>query len=253
MNNEPIEVLTEYIKIGNEVLATHMPNSPGVIGFPTLNSGLFQGWKARCLAFLRNVPGSEHTYTKQFESEVKEPYRSHASAGIHILEAVKSDLIDGRLFAENAPFDVLTTVSMLAERFHIVARQLRRRHNDRDTLKVTDEYDVQDLLHALLLLYFEDVRAEEWTPSYAGGSSRMDFLLKSEQAVIEVKKTRESLTSSTLGAELLVDIARYQAHSDCGVLLCFVYDPEGLLPNPRGIEKDLNREAPFPVRVLIRP
>lgn len=45
-------------------------------------------------------------------------------------------------------------------------------------LFLEDEYDVQDLPHALLLLYFDDVRAEEWTPSYAGKSARMDFLLK---------------------------------------------------------------------------
>ena len=45
------------------------------------------------------------------------------------------------------------------------------------------------LLHALLLLYFDDIRAEEWTPSYAGKSARMDFLLKNEGVVIEVKKT----------------------------------------------------------------
>ena len=40
-----------------------------------------------------------------------------------------------------------------------------------------DEYDVQDLFHALLTIYFEDIRKEEWSPSYAGGASRMDFLL----------------------------------------------------------------------------
>ena len=32
-------------------------------------------------------------------------------------------------------------------------------------LSVTDEYDVQDLFHAILLLHFDDVRAEEVTPS----------------------------------------------------------------------------------------
>jgi glucan phosphorylase len=63
------------------------------------------------------------------------------------------------------------------KRFHLVARQLRERHNERSTLQIEDEYDVQDLLHALLKINFEDVRAEEVCPSYAGGSSRVDFLL----------------------------------------------------------------------------
>ena len=42
-------------------------------------------------------------------------------------------------------------------------------------------------------------------------------------------------------------------HQNCRTLICFVYDPEGLLPNPRGIEKDLGQDGEFPVRVLIRP
>jgi REase_DpnII-MboI len=67
-------------------------------------------------------------------------------------------------------------IFMLAERFHGVVRQLRERHDSRPTLAVADEYDVQDLFHALLSIYFDDIRAEEWAPSYAGGASRMDFL-----------------------------------------------------------------------------
>jgi hypothetical protein len=80
-----------------------------------------------------------------------------------------------------SPLDVL---EQLTTRFHLVAQQLRSRHGGRNTIEVTDEYDVQDLLHALLLLEFDDVRPEEHTPSYAGGSARMDFLLKNEQAAV---------------------------------------------------------------------
>jgi DpnII restriction endonuclease len=75
-------------------------------------------------------------------------------------------------------------------RLNVVARQLRDRHEGRSTLEIEDEYDVQDLLHSLLRLHFDDVRSEEWTPSYAGGSGRMDFLLKVEQIVIEAKMAR---------------------------------------------------------------
>ena len=61
-----------------------------------------------------------------------------------------------------------------------------------------DEYDVQGLLHALLHLYFNDIRAEEWTPSYAAGSSRIDFLLKNERIIVETKKTRRGLSEREL-------------------------------------------------------
>lgn len=150
--------------------------------------------------------------------------------------------------------DPLQRLARICKRFHPIARQLRQRHSQRATLDVTDEYDVQDLIHALLLLDFEDVRAEEWAPSYAGAASRVDFLLKCEQIVVEVKKARKSLTAKEIGEQLIVDIQRYQAHPDCKALVCFVYDPEGLIGNPRGIENDLGAtKGSLPVKVYIEP
>lgn len=142
----------------------------------------------------------------------------------------------------------------ILEKFHLVVRQLRNRYDSRNTLDVNDEYDVQNLLHSLLTLHFDDIRAEEWTPSYAGKSSRMDFLLKDYKIIIEVKKTRRNLRDREVGTQLIEDIARYKTHPDCETLICFVYDPEGLVGNPRGLENDLSSdENNLRVRVYIRP
>ncbi|MCK5030921.1 MAG: hypothetical protein KAR64_05600, partial [Thermoplasmatales archaeon] len=83
----------------------------------------------------------------------------------------------------------------------------------------------------------------EWTPSYAGKASRMDFLLKKEQTVIEVKKTRDKLGEKEVGDQLLIDIARYKNHQDCKILYCFIYDPEERINNPCGLENDLSQEV----------
>lgn len=131
--------------------------------------------------------------------------------------------------------DKLAALVEICDRFHLVVRQIRQRHDDRPSLEVEDEYDVQDLLHGLLHLEFDDIRAEEWTPSYAGGSSRMDFLLKDESIVVEVKKTRQKLSAREVGEQLLIDIGKYQGHPGCQTLVCFVYDPEGRIANPRGL------------------
>jgi hypothetical protein len=146
--------------------------------------------------------------------------------------------------------DSISELLRVIRKFHVVAKQLAKRHNNRRTLEIEDEYDVQDLLHGLLKIYFEDVRPEEWTPSYAGGSSRMDFLLKKEGIVVEVKKTRETLRDKAIGEELLVDIAKYKPHSDCRTLVCFVYDPEGRIGNPRGLENDLNMQSNGDLRII---
>ena len=145
-------------------------------------------------------------------------------------------------------------VCNLCERFHLIVRQLRAKRRDRSPLNIKDEYDVQYLFHALLYLHFSDIRPEESTPSHAGSSSRMDFLLKPEQIVIETKMSRERLDAKALGNELIEDIAHYKAHPDCKVLICFVYDPGGLIANPRGVESDLNKlDEKLQVQVFIRP
>lgn len=152
------------------------------------------------------------------------------------------------------PQRAFKAVQSLCLRFHAVVRQLRTRHNGRPAFDVEDEYDVQDLLHALLRLHFDDIRPEEWTPSYAGKSTRMDFLLKKENIVIEVKKTRRGLDAKRLGEELIIDMAHYRNHSDCQTLICFVYDPESRIANPAGLESDLSRDDPdLLVRVVITP
>lgn len=155
--------------------------------------------------------------------------------------------------ADYAP-DTLSLIEKLCLHFSRAALQLQHRHGGRSTITIEDEYDVQDLLHAILRLHFDDVRAEETTPSYAGGASRVDFLLKAERIVVEVKKTRPSLKDKELGEQLIIDRARYASHPDCDTLVCFVYDPEARIGNPVGLERDLeNHPGPMKVRVIIAP
>lgn len=142
----------------------------------------------------------------------------------------------------------------LAERLHRVVRQLCKRHGNRATLTVNDEYDVQDLVHSLLTIFFDDIRPEEWTPSYAGGASRIDFLLPEIETVVEIKKTRPSLSTRELGDQLIVDIEKYKRHPDCRNIFCLVYDPDEIIKNPRGVENDLDGPTgKITVRVLIVP
>jgi hypothetical protein len=82
----------------------------------------------------------------------------------------------------------------------------------------------------------------------------MDFFLPVQQLVIETKKTRPGLAAKEIGEELLIDIARYREFPGCKRLICFVYDPEERVTNPRGLEQDLSRkEAQFEVKTIISP
>jgi hypothetical protein len=100
----------------------------------------------------------------------------------------------------------------------------------------------RSLMHALLLVEFEDVRAESWNPTYMGGASRVDFLVREAGIVVEVKKTRAKLADREVGSQLAEDVTRYSdpaANRGARILVCFVYDPDRLIANPRGLERDL--------------
>ncbi len=222
----------------------------------------FDKWHRDTRVVLEKVFGAESRQVKEFacihfwsmiatsdkarQLELNCEAFSHGkSLAMSFLQSVMSELEqfsdDSAQAASSSP-DPLATVLKLCERFHLVARQLRSRHDNRSTIEIEDEYDVQNLLHALLRIDFDDIRPEEWTPSYAGKSARMDFLLKDYQIVLEAKKTRKGLADKKVGDELLVDIARYKAHPDCKTLVCFICDLEGRIGNPRGLENDLSCE-----------
>lgn len=208
----------------------------------------YDPWKRKSLMFIQQLYPN-NPQVKTFEKHVAENNEEyHCTACLSILKAFKE------VQPKNYVLDYDGLLNNLFEKFHIVARQLMRRHDTRATLQINDEYDVQDLLHALLRLNFDDVRPEEWTPVYAGGANRMDFLLKEEEIAIEVKMTRSGLKDKELGDQLIIDISKYQNHPNCKCLYCFVYDRDGIIRNPRGMEKDLEKLGKdFPVKVYIRP
>ncbi len=75
----------------------------------------------------------------------------------------------------------------------------------------------------------------------------MDFLLKDDEIAIEVKMTRAGLKDKELGEQL-------KQHPNCKCLYCFVYDPDYIIRNPRGVEKDQEAlEKDFKVKVYVRP
>ena len=173
----------------------------------------------------------------------------------NIFNKVKSSIpIVKKIETKTIELTAIEKINNLIKRFHQVAMELRSRRAGRVAVEIEDEYDVQYLFNALLKVYFDDVRPEEYTPSYAGSASRVDFLLKSEKIIIEIKKTRNGLGAREIGEQLIIDSLRYQSHPDCDNLICFVYDPDGIISNPRGIENDLTREVNgVPISVFIRP
>lgn len=222
-----------------------------------IDSAKGNNWIARAKKLLEDSYGKESDYYKDFNDKKRIAWSSNYQSLVKhykpIFDAAREDLAHSvtaqTMATEHAELDLIINI---LNKFPAFCRQLKKRYNDRTPLEINDEYDVQDLVHALLLPHFDDIRPEEGSPSFAGSSSRQDFLLKKEKIVIEVKKTRRFLGANKIGEELLIDMARYRAHPDCETLVCFVYDPEGWVTNPKGVIDDLEgKDADGKTRVVI--
>lgn len=263
MDSKKIDAkLESLIGEGEAVCATRKrpAQTPGVIMplYETVDSKLFKEWSLNALSTLRSIFGEESDHYRHAAKAAESTWQ--ASDADNLLSIVKSALTTfredlGSAQPESGQTDAIPIVNRICERFHQVARQLRARHAERQTLDITDEYDVQDLLRAILTISFDDIREEEGTPSVAGAATRMDFLLKNERLVVETKMTRKGLGAREVGEELIIDIAKYKSHPDCSALVCFVYDPDGRIKNPAGVESDLESmsSSELTVKVFIRP
>ena len=268
--SEITNALEEYSQELSSILGRFTKNHDGI------HINLDDNYRVRSITtelmdlFSDHIPGSEHhlqLLANYYNEGISNFTNSSSYASVEeirgLVETVRkriernpglfADQVE-KILVEFPENQLLNSLGNVLTRFHSVVVQLRDRHDGRETLDVNDEYDVQDLLHALLRLHFEDIRPEEWTPSYAGSTARTDFLLPQIDTFVEVKKTRKGLDAKTIGEQLIIDIERYQNHPQCRRLVCFVYDQEGRIANPKGLENDLvSRNRDIEVQVWIRP
>jgi hypothetical protein len=137
------------------------------------------------------------------------------------------------------PAEITELLDVLLKGLRRAMHPLTHRRKGAQALSFSTEYDVQDLLHSLLRPWVADIRPEEFTPSYAGTTTRMDFLLPKYAIVIELKFVRDKTHSKKIGDELIIDIDHYRSHPGCRRLWCVIFDQDHLLTNAEGLKTDL--------------
>jgi hypothetical protein len=181
-----------------------------------------------------------------FRSTLEQLRQEHSRRSTSMKKAAPSSPVAAR--------DGIDEIRRTIKRFHFAVLELKRRHENRGSIDIADEYDVQDLLRVLLSIHFDDVRCEAWTPHYAGKCSRVDFYIPREAAVIEVKRTSSRMREKHIADQLIVDAERYRQMSGCKHLFCMVYDPEHKVANPQGLASDLSRDyLGLTIELLIVP
>lgn len=127
----------------------------------------------------------------------------------------------------------------LLRRLPRMARQLWSRHAERPPFRLVDDHDLEDLLRAVLVLEFEDVRRESRTPTYAAGV-RTDWRLPPADSgptlMITAKRITPALDERGVARQLEEDMAYYEHRGADGIVFVYLYDPEGILSEPAELE-----------------
>lgn len=150
----------------------------------------------------------------------------------------------GRRFRAASSDEALQIIRVIASRFYAIDAKLclGARHA-RPPLIINDEHDAQYVLEALLQLFFDNVKPEEWTPSYLGSSKRVDFFLPEFKLVIEVKMASAKLRDKQLSQQLVEDLVHYSKMPECKTLVCFIYNPNKSLKQPSVLKADLEKRT----------
>lgn len=164
---------------------------------------------------------------------------------IGILEAVKNiDTI-------NKDEDIESLIYKICNNFNRFDVNIKRRHENRETIRIKDEYDLQDALFSILKLFIEDIRKEDYVPSYGGKNSRVDFFIPKLNLAMETKMTNSNLKDKELGEQLLIDIGRYKGNKDIKELIFFIYDKNEFLTNVAGIKNDIENISTNELKIKV--
>lgn len=156
--------------------------------------------------------------------------------------ATQREILRHELHRVSAPAAVLDELAEMFSRLPDYLDVLRTAANERvPPPELSNEADLQDLVHALLRLHYDDVRPEDPVSKHAGKSSRIDFMLPEAGVGIETKFVRPTLPDGKVGDELLADLGRYPTHRECRGIFILIYDPARLLKTPAALQNDLTK------------
>lgn len=142
--------------------------------------------------------------------------------------------------ASETSFDIpASTLNHIFTRFPHLVKRLAQRYDERSTLGITDEHDLQDFMQVLLAMFFDPIDVVENKAMHNYGGLKSDLLLRNEKIVLVFKMTNSLLKNAKLIEHLESDIETYTQRPNCDTLAYFIYDPDNLLTNPREFKDQL--------------
>jgi hypothetical protein len=116
----------------------------------------------------------------------------------------------------------------LCGRLPQAARVLARRARGKPAFEIKDEYDAQDLLHAIVRAYFKYTVVEEPLGKVAGVSSRADLAVEELGALIELKFARGPQDQNRIVEEFAQDLLLYSRWTPLSTFIYVVVNADDL-------------------------
>lgn len=206
-----------------------------------------------CLFFSikRRLRRDSLSYTETEQRQTND-YRTRIEAAIIFLRSRSKEIQEWDeedTFNETTP---LVQVSRICERFSCTLIPLKSRRQGHAPYIINDEYDMQDIFHAYLSLFFDDIVPEEPMPKVAGSASTIDFFLKDSGIGIELKTTVSGKTKKSLKEDLIQDMTDYRAHPGIKQLVFLIYDPGRIVDHPKLFERELEQSSKISAIVIVR-
>lgn len=147
-----------------------------------------------------------------------------------------SDLLFAELRPELPSADDQLVIT-LCQRVPAAARILSNRRMDKPGFKLTDEYDVQDFIHALIRAYVKySVQEDPIGKIAASRSSRADIAIEDIGVLIEVKFVRSPDDQKQIVKDFSEDLVLYTKWAPLRTLVYVIYN-SGDLSDPEALVK----------------
>jgi hypothetical protein len=165
----------------------------------------------------------------QFETLLSELLRQDLDIiDLILLEDIEHILLANSIKVQIQNFTANEIVIQVLEQFGNAVKKLTHtRRKGHESFKISDEYDVQDLLYIILKPLFPKLTEEEPTPKVGGKYNRIDLVIREEGIMIEVKMIKEKdRDEKDFIEQLKNDIQSYYKYHFLKELIIFVYDPQ---------------------------
>ena len=139
-----------------------------------------------------------------------------------ILEDLETKLLKFN-YDNKKPEDI---IRIILNNFSNSVQKIMSRRKGHSPYELKDEYDVQDILYVIIKSVFPSLIDEDSIAKTGAKNSRIDFILREENILIEVKMIKANDTNEINFIEQLkIDFESYHECPWLKKLFCFVYDP----------------------------